>query len=407
MLRLDATRKTFSAEIKHRVFGRVHLALNTKARTVAMTRFAALQQLLDTGEPVRDVVTALRARKITIESVAECVRSKRPFDTLRASTWPTLGDAVADYVQQQRDREAGSTNTADGSDVALKHALTFFGADRPIESITYEDVSAYRLALKASDLATNTIALYILKLGAVYTYLQRVETRKAQQAKRLPAVLFSPIDRVEHMPRVQKTRVRFLLEDEASRILTVTPEHYTAAVALGLFAGLRLGEVAQLRVGVDVDLEHGIVHVQGREGWVPKYRKNRAVPISTALRPYLDAHVAGLPEGTLYLFPGRSEDEPAGNTTISGIFRTVVKNAEVSIATRAEAVTFHTLRHTFASWLVMAGADVFTVARLMGHTSSKQVEETYAHLSPEHRHATVELLSTRWRNRVGPTAAGE
>ena len=62
-------------------------------------------------------------------------------------------------------------------------------------------------------------------------------------------------------------------------------------------------------------------------------------------------------------------------------------------------VTFHTLRHTFASWLVMEGADLLTVSRLMGHSSTKQVEQTYAHLSPKHRLATIELLSARWAAR--------
>jgi hypothetical protein len=70
-------------------------------------------------------------------------------------------------------------------------------------------------------------------------------------------------------------------------------------------------------------------------------------------------------------------------------------------------VTFHTLRHTFASWLVMAGADLFTIARLMGHANTKQVEDTYGHLSPGHKLATVEMLTTKWLNRpTAPTPEG-
>jgi integrase len=65
------------------------------------------------------------------------------------------------------------------------------------------------------------------------------------------------------------------------------------------------------------------------------------------------------------------------------------------------------LRHTFASWLVMAGADLFTIARLMGHSTTKQVEDTYGHLSPGHKMATVEMLTTKWLNRpTAPTPEG-
>jgi integrase len=55
-------------------------------------------------------------------------------------------------------------------------------------------------------------------------------------------------------------------------------------------------------------------------------------------------------------------------------------------------VTFHTLRHTFASWLVMAGVDLKTVATLLGHSTTHQVERTYGHLSPDHKRRAVEQL---------------
>jgi site-specific recombinase XerD len=55
-------------------------------------------------------------------------------------------------------------------------------------------------------------------------------------------------------------------------------------------------------------------------------------------------------------------------------------------------VTYHTLRHTFASWLLMAGADMYTVAKLLGN-SVKQIEDTYGHLSKDHRQAAVDKIA--------------
>lgn len=407
MLRRHETRKTFSADIKHRTFGRIHLALNTKVRDVAMTRHSALEQLLNTGEPVRDLVTALRGRKLTIEAVTECIRLKRPFDSLRPSTWPLLGEAVEQYVADQEGRENGSENTAKSSDSALKRAVEHFGADRGIDTITHEDVGAYRQWLKALELAPNTVALYLLKFGALYTYLQKRETRRAHQLKRTPNVLFSPLDRDEHMPAKVHTRQRFLTEGEVERVIEAAPRSGKAAIGLGVFAGLRIGEVLALRLGVDVDLDAGMLYVQAREGWKPKYGKNREVPISSALEPILRAHVAAMPAGTLYLFGGREGGE-FSRRGMTNIMQRVAEDAGMARPARdPNAVTFHTLRHTFASWLVMAGADLFTIARLMGHANTKQVEDTYGHLSPGHKLATVEMLTTKWLNRpTAPTPEG-
>ena len=54
-------------------------------------------------------------------------------------------------------------------------------------------------------------------------------------------------------------------------------------------------------------------------------------------------------------------------------------------------VTFHTLRHTFASHLVMAGVDLYTVSELLGH-SSIEMTQRYAHLSPDHKRMVMDRL---------------
>jgi integrase len=408
MLRKHEERKTYSADIKHRTFGRVHLALNTKVKDTAMTRHAALEQLLNTGEPARDLVLALRGRKLTIEAVTECVRLKRPFDALRPSTWPLLGEAVTQYVEEQEAKENIATNTAKSSDQSLKKAVDYFGADRALDTITHEDVSAFKAWLKAQGLATNTVGLYLLKFGALYTHLQKRETRRANQAQRTPQRLFSPLDRDEHMPAKVQTRHRFLTEQEAERLLEATPDSGKAALALGMFAGLRIGEVLALRLGQDVNLDTGMIYVQARDGWTPKYKKNREVPVSSALEPYLVAYVARMAPGQLYLFAGRAEGVETSRRSMTDLMQRVVKDAGMGCPPRdPNAVTFHTLRHTFASWLVMSGADLFTIARLMGHATTKQVEDTYGHLSPGHKLATVEMLTTKWLNRPsGATPEG-
>jgi site-specific recombinase XerD len=64
----------------------------------------------------------------------------------------------------------------------------------------------------------------------------------------------------------------------------------------------------------------------------------------------------------------------------------------VNITDRRQRVVFHTLRHTYASWLVMAGVDLYTVQRLMGHKDITMTQR-YAHLAPEHLDKAVNVLS--------------
>jgi len=56
-----------------------------------------------------------------------------------------------------------------------------------------------------------------------------------------------------------------------------------------------------------------------------------------------------------------------------------------------DRVVFHTLRHTFASWLAIRGTPLYTIQRLMGHKSIKMTER-YAHLCPDVQATAVETM---------------
>ena len=101
--------------------------------------------------------------------------------------------------------------------------------------------------------------------------------------------------------------------------------------------------------------------------------------------PTVSEYIFGTPEGkaefTLYRKP----------------FESAVKEAGINDC------VFHTLRHTFASDLVMKGIDLKTVADLLGHATTAMTER-YSHLSKEHRQMAVELLPKGLFYTVGVTS---
>ena len=145
--------------------------------------------------------------------------------------------------------------------------------------------------------------------------------------------------------------------------------------------GLRLGEVCALRWS-GVDLASGFLTVQNRHGFKTKSGSERRVPIAGDARRVLErlhaewmqdrqeTGVIGAP-----VFPNRS-GQPLYPHYVTRRFKHYATKAGLP-----EDAHFHSLRHTCASWLVMRGAPLQIVQRVLGHSSS-QVTERYAHFAP-------------------------
>jgi integrase len=103
-----------------------------------------------------------------------------------------------------------------------------------------------------------------------------------------------------------------------------------------------------------------------------KHGESRHIAMNRTLRETLQ----GLKNDSLYVFPV----EPPGKWF-----------PEACEAAKVPNFTWHCLRHTFASRLVMAGVDIRTVQELMGHRSIVTTMR-YAHLAPGHQAAAVELV---------------
>lgn len=343
------------------------------------------------------LVTALKTRAATLEQFAQLRERGRPFaDAITtidvAEPWPTLAEAVETYITALTNNRNKSTGTALAAQSQLNRFVLWQGGETPLDQITTARVMAYQTALIVDGYAVNSVTNYVWRVGALFHWFIRRETRDARDEKRAPRPLHVPIDH-ETVSTAHTRRTRFLSEAEAQRIIAVTPEPLLFPIACGLFAGFRIDEMMHLRTAFDVDLELGTIAVQVQPDWTPKTKRSvRHVPIGSMLRPILERHLERYSNDEWVSPAVRNPTRPMTRDFVQDHLKRIVTDAELVYGIEdPKGVTFHTLRHTFASWLLMKGVDLYTTAQLMGD-SVKTVEDTYGHLSKDHRSRAVEAL---------------
>ena len=198
----------------------------------------------------------------------------------------------------------------------------------------------------------------------------------------------NPVSMVE-VPRFDNKRIRFLSYEEAAMLLEECKKRTTERnliypmVLLALTTGMRAGEIFRLKVQ-DVDFEEGVIHVKDT-----KSGYNRIVYLTKETKKELLKLTKDKPKGA-YVFTN-PEGKPF--TSVPEVWKSVVKSLGLNdgISDPREKVVFHTLRHTFCSWLAMEGVPLHVIKELAGHRTI-QMTERYAHLLPDVRRKAVEKV---------------
>jgi integrase len=184
-------------------------------------------------------------------------------------------------------------------------------------------------------------------------------------------------------------RTRYLSRDEWVRLEAVASPALRPMLTLAVNTGMRLGEVALLRWG-DVDLRGQILHV-------PQETKTgtRPVPLNATAKTTLEEldrlrrevakRTNQLPEYVFVREDGSDFTSPADRNRLSRATVNAMRGAGVTGA------SFHTLRHTAASWMVTAGVPLYEVGKILGHATPLMTQR-YAHLTPDHLRNAVAAL---------------
>lgn len=178
------------------------------------------------------------------------------------------------------------------------------------------------------------------------------------------------------LPRVPAGRVRYLQPNELRAVLKACPDWLRPIVGLLAFTAMRRSEVLGLR-WLDVDMKgNRILLPQTKNG------QGRIVYLNKQAAQVLDSQPPGAP--TEHVFPVSDNVTPE---SVSLAFMRACRRVGIA------DFHLHDLRHTAASWLRMRGADIHTVALLLGHRDLRMAAR-YQHLSPAYLQDAVRLLDS-------------
>jgi integrase/recombinase XerD len=185
-------------------------------------------------------------------------------------------------------------------------------------------------------------------------------------------VLRRRMDLEVHYQRAPQRVPVTLTPEEVLRLLEAVPnQRDRTAMEIAYAAGLRLGEVLHLKVS-DIDSGRMILRVDQGKG-----KKDRNVMLGPALLETLRAYWKRY-RPKVWLFPGKDPSRPVHPTLIQRAFIQAKREARIG-----KQVSFHSLRHSFATQLLESGVNVRTIQSLLGHRSLGTTQR-YTHVAGDY-----------------------
>jgi len=177
--------------------------------------------------------------------------------------------------------------------------------------------------------------------------------------------------KVKPFSNVESARIRYLTVNEAKRLINACDAEFRPLVQAALYTGARYGELARLQAQ-DFNLDAGTIAVRKS-----KSGKARHIILTDEGAALFRDLTAGKPGDALILT--RADGQPWSDSNQLGRMSGAVKRAKI-----APAVTFHGLRHTYASLAVMDEMPLPVLARNLGHSTTRMCELHYAHMAPSY-----------------------
>ena len=291
-----------------------------------------------------------------------------------------ISEALTDFLEHLEVEGGRSPKTIANYQLYLERFIDFAG-DITVDKITSEVIRRYRLWLNRyknettnEELSLITQSYPLIALRGFLTYLSRRNITSLAADKII-------------LPKTARKQVTFLQYDEVVRMINQIPTDTEAGlrdraiIELLFSSGLRVSELVNLnRDHINLSRREFMVRGKGQKDRPVFISKNAAEHVSS----YLDARTDSLP--ALLLSYSRRNAAP----NLSGDYRRLSARSiqrmisqYARLAGITKHVSPHTMRHSFATDLLMNGADLRSVQSLLGH-SNISTTQVYTHVTDQH-----------------------
>ena len=289
-----------------------------------------------------------------------------------------MSELLLDYIEHLEVEGGRSAKTAENYTLYLERFVEFTN-DITVDKITSEIIRKYRLWLNrlkndnGDELSTITQNYHLVALRGFLKYLSKRD---------IPSLAPNKIE----LPKISRKQVTFLHYDEVEQLLeqintdTESGLRDRAIIELLFSSGLRVSELVNLnRDHVNTDKREFMVRGKGQKDRPVFVSENASLQVKS----YLQSRADSLPP----LFISYSRNNEVTNSgdykrlTSRSIERIVNKYARLAGITKH--VSPHTMRHSFATDLLMNGADIRSVQAMLGH-SSISTTQVYTHVTDQH-----------------------
>jgi len=274
-----------------------------------------------------------------------------------------FSDLVIEYLEHAQMNKAASTFRVDKYRIEA-HLLSYFG-NMILTEITPQILESYKRQRLEEGASPNTVNHELANLSHMF-----------RMAIRWGLIDRNPVSYVDRM-RIPEKPKGFLSQVQIERLMeAANGSHILPLIVTALHTGMRKSELFNLKWS-DIDFSRMTITVQSKDDWHTKNYRSRALQITPVLCEVLTEHrkhhlLNGVQSEYVFTYNGQK-------------LRSNIKKSLARVMGKAglQGVTLHTLRHTFASQLAMAGVSIKEVQELMGHRSFETTLQ-YAHLSEDH-----------------------
>jgi len=329
------------------------------------------------GRRVREKVGNKQAAENALAAIqADILRGEYRFVQDAKLRLKDFKDEYLDYVKSKQ-------RVWTIQEQGLKNLLPFFG-DKFLSKITLDDIIAYKKMRKQTVYYSNEDKSITKTIKGATINRELACLRHVFNVAKLKKKFFgeNPVRHDEFYPE-PKLIERILDREEIGRLLESAAPHLRLAITLGLCTGLRKSEILAIK-WKNIDFANRLIIIEKT-----KSGRMLEIPMNDVILELL----GGLEREGDFVF--HSADSKAGHVLdVKRSFDTARRKA------RLPEFRFHDLRHCAGTYMIMGGAPLVTVSRILGHASAKTTER-YLHPTEENKRRAVDVLGALFLGRPG------